>query len=132
MAQLNSSKGKLYAAGPLVNENALPMASDGGGASCMSCYDMREPSYNTIIYGDQRKGFLPGGSYGFNQEGTVVDLLRANGFPLQKGALVARTKGPDVGATMGSCVPRAVQSGTLNFAGSFNPIPSLRSRGCYL
>jgi hypothetical protein len=130
MAQPN--KGKLYGAGPLVNENALPLASDSAGSLCMSCFDMREPSFNTIIYGDQRKGFLPAGSYGFTQEGTVVDLIRANGFPLQKGDLLARTKGPDVGATMGACVPRAVQSGLLNFAGTFNPIPSARSRGCYL
>ena len=100
MAQLNSIKGKLYSAGPLVNENALPMVFGGSGGSCMNCFDMREPSFNTVIYGDQRKGFLPAGSYGFTQEGTVVDLLRANGFPLQKGALVARTNGPIVGLSL--------------------------------
>lgn len=99
---------------------------------CMRCYDMREPSFNTVIYGDTRKGFLPAGSYNFTQEGTVVDTLHGNGFPMQKGSLLARTTGPVVGATMGSCVNRAVQSSKLNYAGDFNPIPSSKARGCYL
>jgi len=98
---------------------------------CMRCFDMREPSFNTVIYGDTRKGFLPAGSYGFSQEGTVVDLLHSNGFPLQKGSLLARTTGPIVGVTMSSCVTRASQSSILNYAGSFNPIPSSKARGCY-
>lgn len=99
---------------------------------CMRCFGMREPSFNTVIYGDTRKGFLPAGSYGFTQEGTVVDLLHSNGFPLQKGSLLARTTGPIIGATMGSCVSRSVQSSILNYAGDFNPIPSSKARGCYI
>ena len=99
---------------------------------CMRCFDMREPSFNTVIYGDTRKGFLPAGSYNFTQEGTVVDVLNTNGFPLAKGSLLARTNGPLVGATMGSCVARASQSSVLNYAGDFNPIPSAKARGCYL
>lgn len=99
---------------------------------CMRCFDMREPSLNTVVYGDQRKGFLPAGSYNFTQEGTVVDMLHSNGFPLQKGSLLARTTGPIVGVTMSSCVARAVQSSKLNYAGDFNPIPSSKSRGCYV
>ena len=99
---------------------------------CMHCFGMREPSFNTVIYGDTRKGFLPAGSYGFSQEGTVVDMLHSNGFPLQKGALLARTTGPIVGVTMGSCVSRASQSSILNYAGDFNPIPSSKARGCYI
>jgi hypothetical protein len=99
---------------------------------CMRCFGMREPSFNTVIYGDTRKGYLPAGSYNFTQEGTVVDMLHGNGFPMQKGSLLARTTGPSFGITMGACVPRSSQSSKLNYAGDFNPIPSSKSRGCYL
>jgi hypothetical protein len=99
---------------------------------CMRCFGMREPSFNTVIYGDTRKGYLPAGSYNFTQEGTVVDTLHGNGFPMQKESLLARTSGPIFGATMGSCVPRSSQSSKLNYAGDFSPIPSSKSRGCYL
>lgn len=97
---------------------------------CMHCFDYREPGMTTVIYGDVRKGFLPAGSYQFTQEGTVVD--EKSGFPMTKGNLLARTHGPIMGATMGSCTPYAVQSSKLNFAGSFSPIPSPQSRGCYV
>ena len=108
--------------------------SDGTGnpQSCMRCFGMREPSFNTVIYGDTRKGYLPAGSYNFTQEGTVVDMLHGNGFPMQKGSLLARTTGPVFGATMGACVPRSSQSSKLNYAGDFNPIPSSKARGCHL
>ena len=97
---------------------------------CMSCFDTREPSMTTILYGDSRRGYLPAGSYNFTQEGAVVDV--STGFPLRKDSLFATCSGPQYGATMGSCVPRAVQSIVLNQSGGFNPIPSPQSRGCYL
>jgi hypothetical protein len=93
------------------------------------CYDHREPSYNTVVYGDTLKGFLPAGSYDFTREGTVVSTC--TGRPLPEGSLWARTDGPIVGVTMGACVPRAVQSSQLNKAGWFNPIPSSLARKCY-
>lgn len=97
---------------------------------CMKCFDFREPNFNTVIYGDTRKGFLPAGSYNFTQEGRVVNAI--SGMPLDKNSLFARTDGPIMGPTMGACVSRAVQSPILNHAGSFNPIPSAKSRGCYV
>ena len=104
---------------------------DGGDPqSCMKCFTFQEPSMTTVIYGDTRKGYLPAGSYNFTQEGTVVDSQ--TGFPMDKDSLFARTTGPIYGATMGSCVPRAVQSSQLNLAGTFSPIPGPNSRGCYI
>lgn len=93
------------------------------------CYDQRFPSYNTVIYGDTIKGFLPAGSYDFTQEGTVVSSC--NGRPLPQGSLFARTNGPIYGPTLGACVPRSVQSGLLDKAGWFNPLPSTLNRKCF-
>ena len=97
---------------------------------CMQCFDAREPSMTTVIYGDTRKGYLPAGSYYFTQEGAVVDAN--TGFPMSPNSLFATCSGPIYGATMGSCVARASQSSILNYTGSFNPIPSSHSRGCYV
>ena len=98
--------------------------------SCMSCFDVREPSMTTVLYGDSHRGYLPAGSYNFTQEGAVVDVN--TGFPLSTNSLFANCSGSIYGATMGSCVPRAVQSRVINQSGNFNYIPSPQSRGCFV
>lgn len=99
------------------------------GQNSCGCYDQREPSFNTVVYGDTIKGYLPAGSYDFTREGTVVSSC--NGKPIPPDSLWARTNGPIYGATMGSCVPRSVQSSRLNYAGWFNPLSSSLARKCY-
>jgi hypothetical protein len=134
--QLSNSSGKIYGYGAstgyaTAKGNYSTVANSTQiNQSCMSCFDTREPSMTTILYGDSRRGFLPAGSYNFTQEGAVVDVN--NGFPLSKDSLFAQCSGPIYGATMGSCVPRSVQSKVLNQSGGFNPIPSSQSRGCYI
>lgn len=130
--------GHLYGHGPFTSARAYRNGPSGTGEgagdplpqACLQCPDHREPSLNTVIYGDTRKGYLPAGTYGFTQEGAVVDSI--TGRMLGPNALLARTQGPRYGATMGACVPRAVQSSLMNQAGWFSPIPSTLSRGCYL
>ena len=100
-------------------------------ASSCGCYDHREPSYNTVIYGDTIKGFLPAGSYDFTENGTVINSC--NGEVVPKNSLFARTAGPIMGITMGSCVPRGSQSAVLNFnSGLFNALPSTLARKCFV
>lgn len=107
-----------------------PLPPGDGSSSCMQCFDHRVPSMTTVVRGDTRKGYLPAGSYGFTQEGAVVDLT--TGAPHKATALNVRVTGPVYGATMGSAVPRASQSYLNNLAGFFNPLPSAQSRGCYV
>lgn len=95
-----------------------------------SCYDVRMPSYNTVIYGDSRKGFLPAGSWNFTREGTVINAC--NGVPLSHDSLYARTNGPIYGVTMSSCVNRASESKLMNLVGQFNVLPSTMARKCFL
>jgi len=100
--------------------------------SCQ-CFDHRYPSYNSSTSCPYtRQGILPGGSYMFTKEGAVYNYC--TGQPIPQGALFARTSGPIYGATMGSCVPRAVQSNTLETAGSYTPygIMGAQPRVCYL
>jgi len=93
------------------------------------CWDHREPAFNTVVYGDTIKGFLPAGSYNFTSEGRVTSSC--TGEPLTESALYARTAGPKFGVTMGACVPTGSQSGILNYTGLFNPLQSTLSRRCY-
>ena len=93
------------------------------------CFDQREPNYNTVIYPDTMQGFLPAGAYGFTENGTVISSC--TGTPIPQNSLYARTNGPILGATVGACVPHAVQSYTLNKAGLFNVLPSTLARKCF-
>lgn len=99
------------------------------GQNLHCCYDQREPNYNTVIYPDTVRGFLPAGAYGFTENGTVVSSC--TGTPIPTNSLYTRTSGPILGATVGACVPRAVQSYTLNQAGLFNVLPSTMARKCF-
>ena len=121
--------GHIYGSGPFRNTNPGISAAN-TQTNCLQCPDHRIPSLNTVIYGDTRKGYLPAGSYGFTQEGAVINAT--TGLPLGKNDLLARTQGPIYGATMGSCVPRASQSRLLDRTGWFSPVPSPLSRGCYI
>lgn len=99
------------------------------------CFDHRFPSFNTVTPDPfSRQGFLPAGAYMFNQNGAVTDYCC--GGQVSDERLMTRTTGPKYGATMGACMPRAVQSSVLDVAGSFTPFGVMgdaRARsGCFL
>lgn len=99
------------------------------------CFDTRFPNENTVIYGTSNgysniQGFLPAGSYGFTDNGYVVNSC--SGIPIPVNSLFSRTSGPIYGATMGSCVARGVTSSILDFhSGEFSPLPSTLARKCF-
>ena len=110
------------------SENIIADVSP-SGSSQHCCYDQREPSYNTVIYPGTVQGFLPAGSYGFTANGSVISSC--TGTPIPTNSLYARTAGPIIGATMGSCVPRAVSSSIIDKTGLFNVLPSTMARKCF-
>lgn len=118
-------------AGMNAPNNLIAGPMDNEPYSCDTCYDFREPSYQTVQYGDGSiKGFLPAGAYNFLQNGAVVSSCTGELIPTP--SLYARTNGPIIGATIGSCSARASQSSILNKAGAFNPLPSTLARKCFL
>lgn len=111
---------------PLSSTELLPTSDSAG----MCCYDFRTPEYNTVLYGDNRKGVLPAGAWEFKENGTVINSC--NGLPMDNNSLFARTSGPIYGVTMGACTTVPIQSIVLNQAGSFSPLPSTMARKCFV
>jgi hypothetical protein len=98
------------------------------------CFDHRYPSYQSVSPCPYtQRGFLPAGSYAMTQEGAVYNYCKGTVMP--KDALYVKTCGPKMGATMGSCIPRASDSSRLLMnTGSFTPygVMGYNPRGCYL
>ena len=113
--------------------NVPDTEAPGANKSC-NCYDHRYPSYNTVSPDPfARQGFLPAGAYSMTKNGSVFDYCTQREY--NPADLYIRTAGPKMGVTMGSCLPRAVQSSVNDTAGSFTPFGVMGGapiRGCYL
>lgn len=97
-------------------------------------FDHRYPSYNTVTP-TSRYGFLPLGSYMFTREGSVHNYCSGMDVREQSphhssfsrpsfnrhALFTAHLQGPRYGATMGACVPRAVQSSLIDYTAEFIP-----------